>query len=265
MIAVVRNLDAALDRGLQHRFALGYGDGLAVNRQRDAFHKPFIISPATPAKVARSFRLRRGSPPAPRTAAGTLSDIRLQGGNCGAVLWPKPPAGDGNGAPERIDLQWAPLRPTSPSKGGLDGRRTVFPVASGLAPVIEWMIAAGFLFATVGVASLVVREVRGPARVLAETPRRGRWSRRCPRRCRPRRVGAGPALPRWQGDPRRPDRGIRRHQSRTGRRERPPGIDRGTLGERLTRFYEYSGSRFIVVFEPFERNGEPRVAAIYLP
>ena len=39
----------------------------------------------------------------------------------------------------------------------------------------------------------------------------------------------------------------------SGRQE----IDRGTLGERLTRFYEYAGSRFILVFEPFERNGEP--------
>ena len=37
------------------------------------------------------------------------------------------------------------------------------------------------------------------------------------------------------------------------------------LGERLTRFYEYAGFRFILVYEPFERNGEPRVAAIYLP
>jgi hypothetical protein len=42
-------------------------------------------------------------------------------------------------------------------------------------------------------------------------------------------------------------------------------VDRGTLGERLTRFYEYAGSKFILVFEPFERNGEARVAAIYLP
>jgi hypothetical protein len=47
----------------------------------------------------------------------------------------------------------------------------------------------------------------------------------------------------------------------SGRQE----VDSGTLGERLTRFYEYSGSKFIVVFEAFERNGEPRVAAIYLP
>ena len=38
----------------------------------------------------------------------------------------------------------------------------------------------------------------------------------------------------------------------SGRQE----IDRGSLGERLTRFYEYAGSRFILVFEPFERNGE---------
>ena len=34
-------------------------------------------------------------------------------------------------------------------------------------------------------------------------------------------------------------------------------VDRGSLGERLTRFYEYAGARFILVFEPFERNGEP--------
>jgi hypothetical protein len=41
--------------------------------------------------------------------------------------------------------------------------------------------------------------------------------------------------------------------------------DRGRLGQRLTRFYEYAGFRFIVVYEPFERNGEPRITAIYLP
>jgi hypothetical protein len=29
--------------------------------------------------------------------------------------------------------------------------------------------------------------------------------------------------------------------------------------------YEYGGTRFIVVFEPFERDGEPRVSGIYLP
>ena len=47
----------------------------------------------------------------------------------------------------------------------------------------------------------------------------------------------------------------------SGRQE----VDRGSLGERLTRFYESSGARFVLVFEPFERNGEARVSAIYLP
>jgi hypothetical protein len=38
-----------------------------------------------------------------------------------------------------------------------------------------------------------------------------------------------------------------------------------TTMKRLTRFYEYGGTRFIVVFEPAERNGEPRIIGIYLP
>ena len=40
--------------------------------------------------------------------------------------------------------------------------------------------------------------------------------------------------------------------------------DRGALGERLTRFYDHGGTRFVLVFEPFERNGALRVAGIYL-
>ena len=41
----------------------------------------------------------------------------------------------------------------------------------------------------------------------------------------------------------------------SGRQE----VDRGAVGERLTRFYEYSGSRFILVFEPLEQDGEARL------
>jgi hypothetical protein len=47
----------------------------------------------------------------------------------------------------------------------------------------------------------------------------------------------------------------------SGRQE----VDRGSLGERFTRFYEYAGARFILVFEPVDRGGELKVAAIYLP
>ena len=39
---------------------------------------------------------------------------------------------------------------------------------------------------------------------------------------------------------------------------------RGLLGPREIRSYDLSGTRFILVLEPFERDGEPRVAAIYM-
>src|SRR5262249_53851904 len=43
VVAVVGNLDAALDRGLQDRLALLDGHRLAVNRQRHSVHKSSII------------------------------------------------------------------------------------------------------------------------------------------------------------------------------------------------------------------------------
>ena len=45
---------------------------------------------------------------------------------------------------------------------------------------------------------------------------------------------------------------------------RPQSVERAPNGERLTRFFEYAGARFVLVFEPFEEKGEPRIAAIYL-
>jgi hypothetical protein len=40
--------------------------------------------------------------------------------------------------------------------------------------------------------------------------------------------------------------------------------ERGPIGTREIRSYQLAGTRFIIVFEPFERRGELRVAAIYL-
>ena len=40
--------------------------------------------------------------------------------------------------------------------------------------------------------------------------------------------------------------------------------ERGPLGPRQVRSYQLAGTNFILVFEPFERSGESRVAAIYL-
>jgi hypothetical protein len=128
------------------------------------------------------------------------------------------------------------------------------------------MIAAAFLFATVAVASLVVRELRGPNRVLAETPAARPLIASMPASV-PSRAVSVPVLPFLDGKEIRVGQTAASvaaslgRAAESGRQE----IDRGTLGERLTRFYEYAGSKFIVVFEPFERNGEARVAAIYLP
>jgi len=40
--------------------------------------------------------------------------------------------------------------------------------------------------------------------------------------------------------------------------------EHGPLGVREVRAYQLAGTKFILVFEPFERRGAPRVAAIYL-
>jgi len=140
------------------------------------------------------------------------------------------------------------------------------PVRVRLAPVVEWMIAAGFLFATVLVASLVVRELRGPSRTMAETPAARPLAVSMPAAVPPRAVSV-PVLPFIDGKEIRVGQTAAFVASNLGRAAESgrQEVDRGTLGERLTRFYEYAGSKFIVVFEPFERNGEPRVAAIYLP
>lgn len=140
------------------------------------------------------------------------------------------------------------------------------PVRLRFAPIVEWMIAAGFLCATVLVASLVVRELRGPARILAETPAARPLVASMPAAVPPRAVSV-PVLPFIDGKEIRVGQTAAFVASNLGRAAESgrQEVDRGTLGERLTRFYEYAGSKFIVVFEPFERNGEPRVAAIYLP
>jgi hypothetical protein len=41
-------------------------------------------------------------------------------------------------------------------------------------------------------------------------------------------------------------------------------VERGPIGTREIRSYQLAGTQFILVFEPFERKGELRVAAIYL-
>lgn len=134
-----------------------------------------------------------------------------------------------------------------------------------LTPVLEWLIAAMFLSATVTVGAMIVRELRvqqvrtapAPARaIIVSVPASV-----------PARAVSVPVLPLLDGKELRIGESVQAVASRLGRAAESgrQEIDRGSLGERLTRFYDYAGSRFILVFEPFERNGEARLAAIYLP
>ena len=134
-----------------------------------------------------------------------------------------------------------------------------------LESALEWGIAAAFLAATLAVASMIFQDLRGPgvlraagtdAAVVAATPA-----------AVPAGAVSVPVLPFSDGKEIRVGDTAAAVAARLGRaaesgREQ---ADRGRLGQRLTRFYEYAGFRFIVVYEPFERNGEPRIGAIYLP
>lgn len=135
-----------------------------------------------------------------------------------------------------------------------------------LAPVLEWFVAASFLFATFAVGSMILNGLRpsaAPARVVptartlvASTPT-----------AVPVRAVSVPVLPFIDGKEVRVGETVSAVAARLGRAAESgkQEVDRGKFGDRLTRFYEYAGSRFILVFEPFELNGEARIAGIYIP
>ena len=127
----------------------------------------------------------------------------------------------------------------------------------------EFLIAATFLLATALFGSLAVRELR-VAPSAPSAPASGQPAP--PAEAVPPdavsiptlalgeaneiRVGdlVDPALARFGAD-------VKLVRQTTG-----PGL----LGPREVRSYDLSGTKFMLVLEPFERGGEPRVAAIYL-
>lgn len=132
---------------------------------------------------------------------------------------------------------------------------------------VEWAIAVAFLAATVAVGSLIVREIQvAPAAGAVSAGVTGSAPAPLPAAV-PERAVSIPALPLADGGDIKVGETLSVVSRRLGRAAESgrQEVDRGALGERLTRFYEHEGVRFILVFEPFERNGEPRVAAIYLP
>ena len=130
-------------------------------------------------------------------------------------------------------------------------------------PVLQWVLAVGCLAAAVVVGTIVVRELRGgtgdtgSAKAVVEGPP-------------PASVPAGAVrLPVLLFDD---GKGIRVGDAAThiaallgrgaeaGRSE----VDATAGGERLTRFYEYRGRRFVLVFTLAVSYTDPAVTAIYL-
>jgi hypothetical protein len=126
----------------------------------------------------------------------------------------------------------------------------------------EWLTAGLFLVATCVVAMLVVRELRvAPQAFTSATPSP--------------ETTAAPTVPAEAVSI--PTLMLGAHEIRVGDSAQTTldHLDRsialvkqadehGPLGPRQIRSYQLAGTNFILVFEPFERAGEPRVAAIYL-
>jgi hypothetical protein len=124
-------------------------------------------------------------------------------------------------------------------------------------------VAALFLVATLAVGSLVLRELRAvasstgpqPATAFPQGPPAGL----------PERAVSVPLLLLAEGKEVRVGHTVDRVASVLGR-EAETGVqhaDRGPLGERITRFYDFSGTRFALVFES-PAGSVPKVTAIYI-
>lgn len=132
-----------------------------------------------------------------------------------------------------------------------------------LGPALEWLIAAAFLLATLAVASLIVQELRA-ARAVAPVQQAAEPGALPP--SIPMRAISVPVLLLLDGKQLRVGDTLEQVAGLLGRSAEvgSQDVSRGPLGERLTRHYDHAGTRFILVFEPFEQNGRPRVAAIYI-
>ena len=126
----------------------------------------------------------------------------------------------------------------------------------------EWLTAAAFLAATLVVGLLVVRELRGAPQAFSEGREpSGMTSVGVP----PEAVSVPKLMLGEANEIRVGDRaGDALARLEAGVVLIKTALERGPLGPREVRWYELSGTRFILVVEPFERRGEPRVAAIYL-
>jgi len=126
----------------------------------------------------------------------------------------------------------------------------------------DWLMACAFLVGTLLVALLIVRELRGAPGDRADAmPALSATSAAVPAE-----AVSVPTLMLGQAyELRVGDRAVDAIE-RLGPKVTllSKVTERGPLGDREVRSYQLAATRFIIVLEPFERAGEPRVAGIYL-
>lgn len=135
-----------------------------------------------------------------------------------------------------------------------------------LGAIVEWAVAAAFIMLMLAAGSIVMREFRMVSAVMPVMAREAQAPAAAAPEGVPERAVSVPVLLFSGGTEVRVGEtlsAINRFLDPT-EEARPQSVERAPNGERVTRFYEHDGTRFVLVFEPFERNAEPRVAAIYL-
>jgi hypothetical protein len=124
----------------------------------------------------------------------------------------------------------------------------------------EWITASIFLIATFAVGSLIVRELRVPPAPVVSASTQAEPTVTVPADAvSVPKLGLGRDVEVVVGDSMDVADAKLAAAALVER-----GLERGPLGPREIRSYNLAGTNFIVVVEPFERNGAPRVAAIFL-
>lgn len=130
---------------------------------------------------------------------------------------------------------------------------------------IEWLVAAAFTVVVVGAGSIVVRELRTVSAVMPVIADEPQPPAMLPTGV-PARAVSVPVLLLPGSKAVRVGDTVSAVAARLGRDAEVGSqvVEPSRFGDRLTRFYEHAGRRFVLVFEPFQAGAEPKVAAIYL-
>jgi hypothetical protein len=133
--------------------------------------------------------------------------------------------------------------------------------------ILEWAVAVAFIAAMLVVGSIVVREFRTVSALttVRASAREAVPAQAAPVGVPPRAISV-PMLLLSNGTEVRVGETMTAIVERLGQHVvvGKQAIERAVHGQRVTRFYDHAGTSFVLVFEPFEANAEPRVAAIYL-